>query len=98
LHPYLVIFYALEFDVFFLTLITKALKKKKRTGRMSAVEMLQKKNERKADLKEQELQIRKEELELQRRRLEEESRERQQRLQLEMEERRLFLKFMKEKL
>jgi hypothetical protein len=45
-------------------LATKRKAIKKRASRLSAVQMLEKKNERKAELKEKELQLRAEELEL----------------------------------
>ena len=70
----------------------------KRASRLSAVEMLQRKNEKKAKLKEMELQLRPEELKLQQQKFEEEAEERRERLKLELEERIMFLNVFRDKL
>ena len=70
----------------------------KRATRLSAVQMLEKKNERKADLKEKELKLKYEELQLQNKKFEQEAAERKERLKLELEEKRVFLQFRKEKM
>ena len=59
---------------------------KKRATRLSAVQMLEKKNSRKADLKEKELKLKYEELKLQNKKFEQEAAERNERLKLELEE------------
>lgn len=59
---------------------------------------LKKKYERKSDLKERELQLKAEELGLQRRKFDAEADERKEKLKLEMEERRMFLNFLKDRL
>ena len=79
-------------------LATKRKAIKKRASRLSAVQMLEKKNERKAELKEKELQLRAEELELQKKRFEEEAEERKERLKFELEERRIFLQVLRDRL
>ncbi|CAH3124425.1 unnamed protein product [Pocillopora meandrina] len=71
---------------------------RKRATRLSAVQMLEQKNERKADLKERELKLKSEELQLQKKKFEQEAAERKERLQLELEERRMFLQILKEKM
>ena len=70
----------------------------KRATRLSAVQMLEKKNERKADLQEKELKLKYEELQLQNKKFEQEAAERKERLKLELEEKRMFLQFLKEKM
>ena len=70
----------------------------KRATRLSAVQMLEKKNERKADLKEKELKLKYEELQLPNKKFEQEAAERKERLKLELEEKRVFLQFLKEKM
>ena len=60
--------------------------------------MLEQKNERKADLKERELKLKSEELQLQKQKFEQEAAERKERLNLELEERRMFLQILKEKM
>ena len=72
-------------------------KKKRRAAKLSAIEMLERKNERKADLKEKELEQRQREFEFQRQKYEEAT-ERKARLQLELEERRAFMSLLKDKL
>ena len=59
--------------------------------------MLERKNERKVDLKEKELEQRQRELEFQRQKYEEAT-ETKARLQLELEERRAFMSLLKDKL
>ena len=71
---------------------------RKRATRLSAVQMLEQKNERKADLKERELKLKSEELQLQKKKFEQEAAERKERLKLELEERRMFLQILKEKM
>ena len=71
--------------------------KKERGTKLSAIRMLEKKYERKSDLKERELQLKAEELELQRRKFDAESDERKEKLKLEMEGRRMFLNFLKDR-
>ena len=60
-------------------------KVKQRASKLSAVQMLNDKYERKAELKQKELEIRKMELDLQKRKFEEETEE------MEMEERKMML-------
>lgn len=69
-----------------------------RASRLSAIQMLQKKYERKADFKGRELQKRKLEFQLQKRKYEEEALEHNEKLKLELKERRLFLSMLKDKL
>ncbi|XP_068739798.1 uncharacterized protein [Montipora capricornis] len=71
---------------------------RKRVTRLSAVQMLEQKNERRADLKERELKLKAEELQLQNKKFEQEAAERNERLKLELEERRMFLQILKEKM
>lgn len=59
---------------------------KKRASKLSAIEMLERNYKRKAELKEQELELKRMELEITQRRLAMEEEERKQRLQMEMEE------------
>ena len=67
----------------------------KRTTRISAVQMLEKKYEQRAAIKEKELELRQKELELQEQKWKMEERERNQRLELDREERRVFLDILK---
>ena len=60
--------------------------------------MLEQKNEREADLKEKELKPQYEKLQLQIKKFEQETAERKERLKLELEERRMFLQILKEKM
>ena len=60
--------------------------------------MLERKNERKVDLKEKELEQWQRELGFQRQKYEEEATERKERLQLELEERRAFMSLLKDKI
>ena len=71
---------------------------KEESNPSSAVQMLEQKNERKADLKERELKLKSEELQLQKKKFEQEAAERKERLKLELEERRMFLQILKEKM
>ena len=73
-------------------------KKKRRGSKLSAIEMLERKNERKADFKEKELEQQQRELEFQRQKYEEEAKERKARLELELEEQRAFILLLKDKL
>ena len=70
---------------------------RKRATRLSAVKMLEAKYQRKADLKE-ELKQRMQEFEFQKQKYEDEASERKEKSKLELEERRLFLSMLKEKL
>ena len=67
----------------------------KRATKLSAIEMLERKYEKKAALKERELELKKIELDLQRWKMDMEEEERKQRLQLELEEKRAFLDLFK---
>ena len=60
--------------------------------------MLERKYEKKADLKEKELKLKSEELQLQSKKFEQEVAETKERLKLELEERRMFLQILKEKM
>ena len=60
--------------------------------------MLEQKNERKADLKEREPKLKSKELQLQKKKSEQEAAERKERLKLVLEERRMFLQILKEKM
>lgn len=60
--------------------------------------MLEKKDERKSDLQGRDIQPKAEELELQKRKFDAEADERKEKLKLEMEERRMFLNFLKDRL
>lgn len=73
-------------------------KPRKRASRLSAIEMLEKKYELKAQLKEKEPEQKKLEWELEKKKYDDASEERKQRLQLELEERKLFLELLKDKL
>ncbi|XP_068758203.1 MAP7 domain-containing protein 2-like [Montipora capricornis] len=65
--------------------------KKRRVGKLSAVEMLAEKYDQKAILKEKEIELKKMELQFQVQKFEQESEERKLRLELEMQERRAML-------
>lgn len=69
------------------------MKKKKRASRLSALEMLEEKSERKAKIKEQGL-----EFEFQKKKYEDEAAERKAKLQLELEDCRVFLSMLKGKI
>lgn len=62
------------------------------------MKMLEAKYERKADLKEQELKQRNLEFEFQKKKYEDEAAERRERVKFELEERRVFLTMLKDKL
>ena len=87
---------------FIVTLILgKASAKRRRASKLSVMEMLEQKMQRKSELKERELEIRKMELELQKKKMdrEEEERkrqeeERQKRMELEFLERRAMLELI----
>ena len=64
----------------------------------TTVDLFQAKFERKAELKEKELELRRMELEFQRRKWELEEEERKQKLQLDAEERRAFIELLKNKM
>ena len=83
---------------FFFVIASKGKASKKRGSRLSVVQMLEKKYERKSDLKERELQLKSEELELQRMKFDAEVDERKEKLKLEIEERRMFLNLLKDRL
>lgn len=72
-------------------------KKKKRASKLTALEMLEEKNKQKAVLKEKELEQRRLELEFQKRKYEDEAKERKERLNQELEERRLLFALLKDK-
>ncbi|XP_015753498.1 PREDICTED: RNA-binding protein 25-like isoform X1 [Acropora digitifera] len=76
----------------------KPVKIKKRASKLTAIEMLEKKNERKANFKELELEQRKKEFEFEKQKYEEEAAERREKLQLEIEEKRAFLALLKDRL
>ena len=69
-----------------------------KASRLSALEMLEEKSERKAKIKEQELELRQREFEFQKKKYEDEAAERKAKLQLELEERRVFLSMLKGKI
>lgn len=73
-------------------------KVKQRGSKLSAVQMLSDKYEKKAELKQKELEIRKLELDLQKRKFEEETEERKMRFTMEMEERRMMLELLQNKM
>ena len=67
-------------------------------SKLSAMEMLNQKYERKAELKDKELEVRKMEIDLQKRKFEEESEGRNIRFKMEMDERKLMLKMLQNKM
>ena len=71
--------------------------KKKCVSKLSAIELIEKKFVKKAELKEKELELEKMELELQQKKFIAEEEERKQRFQLEMEKRRAMLELLKDK-
>ena len=75
-----------------------SVKKNRTAPKLSAIEMLERKNERKADFKEKELEQRQRELEFQKQKYEEEATERKARLELELEQSRAFISLLKDKL
>ena len=82
----------------FSSLKTKAVKIKKRASKLTAIEMLEKKNERKVNFKELEIEQRKKEFEFEKQKYEEEATERREKLRLEIEEKRAFLALLKDRL
>ena len=88
-----------SFRRLFLSPASKAnpVKKKKRVSKLLAIEMLEKKNERKANFKELELEQRKKEFEFQKQKYEEAA-ERREKLHLELEEKRAFLALLQNRL
>ena len=76
----------------------KPVKEKKRTSKLSAIEMLGTKNVRKANLKELESEQRKKEFEFQKQKYEETAAKRQEKLELELKERKTFLALLKNRL
>ena len=79
----------------YLTTHFNFVERKKRTSKISVMEMLEAKYERNAELKEKELELKRMELEIAQRRLVLEEEERKQRLQMEMEEKKTFLELLK---
>ncbi|PFX15452.1 hypothetical protein AWC38_SpisGene20325 [Stylophora pistillata] len=75
----------------------KGQKNKKRASKLTALEMLEEINKQKAVLKEKELEQRRLELEFQKRKYEDEAKERKERLDQELEERRLLFALLKDK-
>lgn len=85
------------FNYTFLIILGKYFKRQ-RTSKLSALEVLEKKFEKKAELKEKELDLWKKELELQERKLISEEEERKKRVELELEERRTMMELLKKHL
>jgi hypothetical protein len=79
-------------------LVDKQKAKKRRVSKLSAIELLSKKYDKKIQLKEKELEIRKMELELNANQQEMEITERRQRLELEKEERWAMIKLLQKKI
>ena len=73
-------------------------KVRKRSSKLSVLEMLDRKYEKKAELKEKQIEQKQLELELKMKKHDEEAEERKQRFQLEMEERRAFLELLKSRI
>ena len=73
-------------------------KPRQRASKMSALDMLSEKTNRKFEIKEQELEVRRMELEFQKRKYEAEAEERQARLELDREERKTILELLKDRL
>ena len=75
--------------------------KRRRASKLSVMEMLEQKMQRKSELKEREMEIRRMELDLQKRKMDREEEEqkrldeRQKRMELEFEERRAMLELIK---
>lgn len=78
--------------------VDKEKPKRKRVSKLSAIELLSKKYDKKIQLKEKELEIRKMELELKANQQEMETTERRQRLELEKEERWAIIKLLQKKI
>ena len=72
--------------------------KKKRVSKQSVLQLMQAKFERKASLKEQELNQRKLDFEFEKAKFDFEADEKEKRLNMETEERRAFLNLLKDKL
>lgn len=72
--------------------------KRKRFSKHSALEMLAKKNEKKAELRDKELAHRQRELDFKKMKFEAESEERKEKLKLEFEERKTMLELLKKHL
>ena len=73
-------------------------KGQKRASKMSALDMLSEKTNRKFEIKELELELRRMELEFQKRKYEAEAEERQARLELDREEIKTILELLKDRL
>ena len=67
----------------------------KRTTKVSAIELLEKKHEEKAKIRREELEVRTMELDLQRKKWDMEEQERNARLEMDIEQRRLFMDLLK---
>ena len=67
-------------------------------SKISAIEMLKKKYDKKAELKEKEIELRRIELQLKKRKMENEEEERKKRVELELEERRAMLELLRKHL
>ena len=76
----------------------KPAKIKKRASKLSATEMLEKKNEWKANFRELELEERKKEFEFEKQKHEEEATERRGKFRLEIEEKKALLALLKDRL
>ena len=72
--------------------------KRKRFSKLSAIEMLDKKNAKRADWKEKELELRRSALEFNRIKFEAENGEKKERLKIELEERKTMLELLKKHL
>jgi hypothetical protein len=79
-------------------IISVSRKPRKRASRLSVMNMLEEKYDRKASLKEQELKQRMLEFEFEKQKFEIEAAERKERLDLELEEKRMMLSLLKDKL
>ena len=75
----------------------KARKTKKRASKLTALQMLEEENKQKAVLKEKKLEERRLELEFQKRKYGDEAKERKERLNQELKERRLLFALLKDK-
>lgn len=73
-------------------------KYKKRTSQRAALDIIAEKYETKASLKDKELELRKMELEFQQKKYEAGAKEREAKMQLELEERKLMISLLKDKL
>ena len=79
-------------------IISVSRKPRKRASRLSVMNMLEEKYDRKASLKEQELKQRMLEFEFEKQKFEIEAAERKERLDLELEEKRMMSSLLKDKL